>query len=229
MKLWLLLVLSLLRAAGSPASRPKPACRYPPSQWCRSLEIALECRVQKQCMELAATRPQRPPPPVAVAVYYQSLCPGSRLFISRQLFPTWSLLQDIMAVTLVPYGHAQVRTPPQGQPNPQNPPADAAECVANTLQACLVHLSGPWALQIVSCMESSADPLAAARPCLQLFSPSVSWSALDACVKGGLGRRLMLANAAMTRALSPAHTHLPWVTLPTEHTEELEVKGHQSL
>lgn len=31
-------------------------------------------------------------------------------------------------------------------------------------QACLVHLSGPWALQIVSCMESSADPLAAARP-----------------------------------------------------------------
>lgn len=31
-------------------------------------------------------------------------------------------------------------------------------------------------------------------------------------MKGGLGRRLMLANAAMTRALSPAHTHLPWVT-----------------
>lgn len=26
-------------------SHPKPACRYPPSQWCRSLEIAIECRV----------------------------------------------------------------------------------------------------------------------------------------------------------------------------------------
>ena len=32
------------------SSHPKPACRYPPSQWCRSLEIAIECRVSRQCL-----------------------------------------------------------------------------------------------------------------------------------------------------------------------------------
>lgn len=48
--------------------------------------------------------------------------------------------------------------------------------------------------------------------CLQLYAPSVSWATLDACVTGGLGHRLMHANAAMTRALSPAHLHVPWVT-----------------
>lgn len=48
--------------------------------------------------------------------------------------------------------------------------------------------------------------------CLQLYAPSISWSTLDSCVKGGLGHRLMHANAAMTRALSPAHLHVPWVT-----------------
>lgn len=26
-------------------SKPKPGCEYPPSQWCRSLEIAIECGV----------------------------------------------------------------------------------------------------------------------------------------------------------------------------------------
>lgn len=85
-------------------------------------------------------------------------------------------------------------------------------------------------------MEAAADPLAAARPvsaaharaaprgtsrsppplscpqCLQLYAPAVPWSSVDACAGGGLGHRLMHANAAMTRALSPAHLHVPWVT-----------------
>ncbi|CAL8261866.1 unnamed protein product [Arctogadus glacialis] len=56
-------------------------------------------------MELSATRQRRPP--VAVALYYDSLCPGSRLFLTQQLFPTWTLLQDVMELTLVPYGNTQ--------------------------------------------------------------------------------------------------------------------------
>lgn len=59
-------------------------------------------------MELTATGPDRSVSPVAVTLYYQSLCPGSRVFISQQLFPTWSMLQDIMSVTLVPYGNTKV-------------------------------------------------------------------------------------------------------------------------
>lgn len=60
-------------------------------------------------MELTATGPDRSVSPVAVTLYYQSLCPGSRVFISQQLFPTWSMLQDIMTVTLVPYGNTKVQ------------------------------------------------------------------------------------------------------------------------
>lgn len=61
-------------------------------------------------MELAATGPDGSVSPVAVTLYYHSLCPGSRVFISQQLFPTWSMLQDIMTVTLVPFGNTKVRT-----------------------------------------------------------------------------------------------------------------------
>eukprot|EP00066_Takifugu_rubripes_P008304 XP_003974405.1 PREDICTED: gamma-interferon-inducible lysosomal thiol reductase-like isoform X1 [Takifugu rubripes] len=227
MKPWGLLVLSLLLCAErSGASHPKPACRYPPSQWCRSLEIALQCRVQKQCMELTATGPDRSVSPVAVTLYYQSLCPGSRVFISQQLFPTWSMLQDIMTVTLVPYGNTKE------VPSAKSPfvcQGGEPECLGNMIEACIVHLTGPSSLQTIYCMEAAADPLTAARPCLQLYAPSVSWSTLDSCVKGGLGHRLMHANAAMTRALSPAHLHVPWVTFNGEYTAERETKAMSSL
>lgn len=161
-------------------------------------------------MELTATGPDRAVSPVAVTLYYQSLCPGSRVFISQQLFPTWSMLQDIMTVTLVPYGNTEVPTTFQRTPEKYGPgkceclplaggsvsklslrlsgwgarvPGEhdrgyrrlsfqKNECkkhgsrglIDAVLQACIVHLTGPSSLQTIYCMESAADPLAAARP-----------------------------------------------------------------
>lgn len=65
-------------------------------------------QVLKQCLEANATKPNAQVQPVQVELYFESLCPGCRLFLTSQLFPTWTMLQDIMSVTLVPYGNAHV-------------------------------------------------------------------------------------------------------------------------
>ncbi|XP_041861371.1 gamma-interferon-inducible lysosomal thiol reductase-like [Melanotaenia boesemani] len=208
-------------------SHPKPACRYPPSQWCRSLEIAVECKVQKQCMELNAVKPNQTVAPVSFSLYYESLCPDCRVFITQQLFPTWVMLQDIMSLTLVPYGNAKEVLSANSPFICQH---GAPECRGNMIEACMIHLVGnSLAFHIIYCMESSTDVLNAAQPCLQVYAPSVSWSSVESCVNGRLGYQLMHANAVMTRALNPAHTHVPWVTFDGEYTKENEAKAMSSL
>ncbi|KAM4574157.1 gamma-interferon-inducible lysosomal thiol reductase isoform 2-T2 [Fundulus diaphanus] len=208
-------------------SHPKPACRYPPSQWCRSLEIAVECKVQKQCMELSAIKPNQTVPRVALTLYYESLCPDCRYFITQQLFPTWTMLQDILSLTLVPYGNAKEILSANGPFSCQH---GEPECRGNMIEACIIHLTGTsLAFQVIYCMESATNVLNAAEPCLQLYAPSVSWATVDDCVTGRLGYELMHDYAVMTRALNPAHTHVPWVTFDGEHTEENEARAMSSL
>ncbi|KAJ8277450.1 hypothetical protein GJAV_G00075280 [Gymnothorax javanicus] len=206
---------------------PKPSCGYPPSQWCKTLEIAMECKVLKQCMELNATRPNALIPKVVVGLYYESLCPGCRGFLVEQLFPTWVMLNDIMDVQLVPYGNAE-ETQEKGKYEFHCQHGDP-ECLGNMIEACVIKLVDDLAFPIIFCMESSSDVLTAAQPCVQLYAPSVKWEAVMTCVKGDMGMQLMHENAMKTRALNPPHDYVPWITINGEHTEELQQKAMSSL
>ncbi|XP_033820673.1 gamma-interferon-inducible lysosomal thiol reductase [Periophthalmus magnuspinnatus] len=225
MLLPLSLVLLLCGHSCSVVSHPKPSCRYPPSQWCRSLEIAIQCKVLKQCMELRAVAPPPNAAPVSVSVFYQSLCPAWRHFLSQQLFPTWTMLRDILSVHLVPYSASKDVPSESFVPCQRQEP----ECSVNMIEACVVELTGASGLEIISCMESSADVVSAARACLHLYAPALSWASVQSCVNGSRGPLLVNRSGAAARALSPAPSHLPWVTFNGVYTDEQQDRAMSSL
>ena len=48
------------------------------------------------------------PKKVNVTVFYEVLCPDSRHFILRQLFPTWKKVPELMEIDYRPFGKATV-------------------------------------------------------------------------------------------------------------------------
>ncbi|KPP68353.1 gamma-interferon-inducible lysosomal thiol reductase-like [Scleropages formosus] len=223
----LLFVVGFCYTVDRSESKPSPSCGFPPSQWCRTLEIAAECGVYKQCLELNSTRANVADPPVEVGLYYESLCPGCRSFLVLQLYPTWLMLHDIMTVKLVPYGNAQETN--NKEPYTFSCQHGEQECLGNMMETCVMNITGGEGFPIIYCMESSTDVIAAGEPCLKLYAPTVTWESVMSCVKGDVGNKLMHNNAQETNALKPPHQYVPWVTINGKHTEDLQDKAMSSL
>ncbi|XP_045907426.1 gamma-interferon-inducible lysosomal thiol reductase [Micropterus dolomieu] len=202
-------------------------CSHPPSQWCSSLDSAIQCGVLKQCLESNFTRSRQTVDAVEVGLYYESLCPGCRAFLSNMLFPTWLLLNDIMTVTLVPYGNAQEKS--AGQKYTYECQHGEQECLGNMIETCLLNMT-KMAFPIIFCMESSGDVIKEAKTCVELYGePDLTWGSIMSCVNGDLGNQLMHQNALKTNALKPSHQYVPWVTINGEHTDDLQNKAMSSL
>ncbi|XP_076601276.1 gamma-interferon-inducible lysosomal thiol reductase [Chaetodon auriga] len=222
----LLLILTVWLNSQYGSCALSTSCTYPPSKWCSSLESAVQCGVLKECLHSNFTRSTQKADPVEVALYYESLCPGCRAFLSNMLFPTWVLLNDIMSVNLVPYGNAEEK--PDGQKYIFECQHGEQECLGNMIETCLLNMT-EMAFPIIFCMESSSDVIKAAKPCLELYSPELAWDTVMSCVKGDLGNQLMHQNALETKGLNPPHQYVPWITINGEHTDDLEEKAMASL
>ncbi|XP_072297959.1 gamma-interferon-inducible lysosomal thiol reductase-like [Eucyclogobius newberryi] len=222
----LLLAVWMTFDSGSGAQYPRS-----PSAWCSSAEAARRCPVLKHCLNGNATRSQQQreqtADPVKVEVYSESLCPDCRQFITAMLYPSSVLLGDIMDLTVVPYGNAQERF--DGQKYVFTCQHGELECLGNMIQACLLNMSRANAFNIIFCMEAATDVITAAKSCVWLFAPQLSWLRLMSCVNGDLGNKIMHQNALKTEALKPPHTFVPWITVNGVHTDDLQKKAMSSL
>ncbi|XP_068197076.1 gamma-interferon-inducible lysosomal thiol reductase-like [Antennarius striatus] len=221
-----LLILMIWFHVQSGGGVHSPSCNLPPSKWCSSVDSALRCGVLKECLKSNSTRSQQTADPVRVGVYYETLCPDSVNFLTKMFFPTWILLNDIMSVTLVPYGNAQEKS--DGQRYIFICQHGKQECLGNMIQACLLNMTDK-AFPIISCMESSSHVIKAAKSCADLFATELEWGSIMKCVHGDLGNQLMHQNALKTNALMPTHKFVPWVTINGGHTDELQNKAESSL
>ncbi|XP_054837650.1 gamma-interferon-inducible lysosomal thiol reductase [Eublepharis macularius] len=219
---WLLLAACCLWAGLGSA---RLTCNYPPHLWCSSREIAGACQVEQLCAMRAAPKAS----PVSVQLYYESLCPGCRGFLVTQLFPTWIMLNEILNITLVPYGNAkETKVEGKWQFECQH---GQEECKGNLMEACLIHLLEDLGLYfpVIFCMESGSDVTANLPLCLKIYAPEVSLANITACVNGDLGNQLMHQNAQRTTALKPPHRYVPWIVINGKHTESLQSLAMEAL
>ncbi|XP_042354263.1 gamma-interferon-inducible lysosomal thiol reductase [Plectropomus leopardus] len=226
MKTPLLLALTLLLCVLDGGSAVFSSCSRPPSKWCSSLDSAVQCGVLKQCLESNFNRSRQTSGEVEVGLYYESLCPGCRMFLTQMLFPTWLLLNEIMSVTLVPFGNAEEK--PIGQKYTFVCQHGEEECLGNMIEACLLNMTSS-AFEVINCMESSNDVIKSAESCVNLYTSDVTWESIMSCVKGDLGNQLMHQCALKTKALAPPHAYVPWITINGEHTDDLQNKAMTSL
>ena len=136
------------------------------------------------------------PEPVLVELYYESLCPGCRQFITSMLSPTWDLMKDTgtMQVAVYPYGNANQTQNPDGSWMFSCQHGDK-ECLGNKLEVCLMrHLD--WDsrayMGAIACMEQS-DPIKQARSCIEKHT-TLKYEVIRKCAKVLLIVRLQMTD-----------------------------------
>jgi len=207
-------------------------CQLPPSLWCSSRSIAEKCKVVQQCSDMVWSPSQskglHDDDRVHFALYYESLCPGCKVMVEDQLWPTYQQIGSIINLDLVPYGNAHETQDGDSwiftcQHGPE-------ECLGNLIETCSIHVSGGInaSFPFIACMEMSDQSIKdSASQCAK--DHGVDLSAIMQCVNGPVGNKLEHAMAVKTDQLDPPHHFVPWVTLNGEHTDEIQERAQSDL
>lgn len=129
---------------------------------------------------------------VKIAVYYESLCPDSKAFITQQLAPVWRDFRGVIKVKLVPYGkstHDKVNG--KWQFNCHHGPD---ECYGNKVQSCILKdrsLQDTEKMELIICLMSQTKPDKSLDTCLTQFTKISESDKLKQCASGDQGDGLL--------------------------------------
>lgn len=190
--------------------------------------LCQQAAVTSADVEDATAKGVRPSRRVRVQLFYETHCPYSQKFITKQLWPTYLRLSDRLIVRLVPYGMARRREAvgADGRKTTEITCQHGRhECVANMIQACAVALfKGTYQLlAFVACMESSTTPHRVVKSCSSRVG--VNWSALERCASSRWGPRLLLKMGHKTASHRPAVPYVPFVVVNGRQDDDVQGKA----
>ncbi|XP_073957737.1 gamma-interferon-inducible lysosomal thiol reductase-like protein [Choristoneura fumiferana] len=147
---------------------------------------------------------------VKVRVYYEALCPDSKHFFMRHLWPVTEKLSEFLEIALIPYGKATTKEE-NGQYYFQCQHGET-ECYANKIHACSIETIGNMTMSVefTECMISdNNDPDEALSRCAK--SMNVDPEPISTCANNNLGSALLMKYGADTHIINPYF--IPTVTL----------------
>lgn len=83
-------------------------CSNDPANWCLNVENAKACGLVEHCWKYVWSKKNFNSDYVNFTLYYETLCPDCRQFMTGQLAKAVEAVGSIMNLTLVPYGNAKV-------------------------------------------------------------------------------------------------------------------------
>ncbi|VVC97117.1 unnamed protein product [Leptidea sinapis] len=129
---------------------------------------------------------------VKIAVYYESLCPDSKKFITSQLAPVWRDFRGSVKVKLVPYGKStHDKVSGKWQFVCHHGPD---ECYGNKVQACILkdrRLQDTDKMELVICLMNQPNPDKSLDTCLEQVKKSSESDKLWQCASGAQGDNLL--------------------------------------
>jgi len=170
-------------------------------------------------------------PNVVVSLYYESLCPYCKSWISDELIPTYEKLQNYMTVEFVPYGNAQQQE--DGDTWTFTCQHGPRECTGNIQQSCLLkYVTDPDEfIYVIHCIEdsdiiTSKDNI---EKCLKDHSGATDETidTIIQCAASEEGTQLHHEMGVVTDNLKPKHEYVPWVTFNHVHSENSDTEDCQ--
>lgn len=147
---------------------------------------------------------------VKVRVYYEALCPDSKHFFMKHLWPVTEKLSEFVDVTLVPYGKASTNEE-EGKYFFKCQHGEE-ECYANKIHACAIEAVGnmTMAVKITDCMISdNMDADGALERCAKLLK--IEADPISNCANTPHGSALLKKHGDDTHILQP--TFIPTITV----------------
>jgi interferon gamma-inducible protein 30 len=162
---------------------------------------------------------------VQIYLYFESLCPGCRQFITgsfKEAIYTADF-DKICDYKIFPYGNAHQRQ--VGDEWVFTCQHGEDECYGNLLENCaLKYIPFNENYKYVICLEEIIDSVSgwdeAAQQCATEFG--IDLKPIYSCIQGKEGNELVHETADATDALNPPHKYVPWVTYDGTHTSASE-------
>jgi len=173
------------------------------------------------CGVLAIANAQKTP----VYVYYESLCPDSQAFITKQLYPSMKILKDHIDLHLIPFGKSTYQT--RGSDTTFECHHGPNECYGNKIQACAInHIQvdsfqqentrESLIVEYINCLMTGVFPdqpyAAFARRCARDVQVK-GFESIEACANSTDGSKYLEQMGELTQKLQDPLKSVPTITV----------------
>ncbi|CAH0599424.1 unnamed protein product [Chrysodeixis includens] len=167
---------------------------------------------------------------VKIAVYYESLCPDSKRFITAQLAPVWRDFRGVVKVKLVPYGkstHDKING--KWQFNCHHGPD---ECYGNKIQSCILKdrsLQDTEKMELIICLMGQANPDKSIDTCLTEVNKQSESVKLKRCASTEQGDNLLASYGDKTDNVQRPLTFVPTIVINEKFDQAVQDEAFTDL